>query len=454
MKRQSRSEFAQMKKTFTIGNLYRSSKPLARKAGLILISMLGGLAAAGAADWPQFRGPSGNGLAADADPPLEWSPTNHIAWKVPVTGRGRSSPVLLGERIWLTSAVEQGVRRTRIGADDMQTAEHVSQRVICLDRATGKAVWGTPLTDLASPDPVHWYNSWATPTPVVEPGRVYCDFGTFMTACLEAETGRVIWKKRLPLDHQVGPGSSPIIYKNLLILVRDGRDQQCLIALNKETGETVWKTNRPPINTPSRDLRKCFTTPLLVQSGAQAQLISPTAHWIVSYDPSSGTEFWRLRHGEGFSIGSCPVFGEGTVFFSTGCFRPQMMAVKIDGHGDVTGTHLAWKSARQIPVMSSPVLVGQELYWVSDDGMACCADARTGQVHWQERLGGTCLASPLHARGRIYFWAMDGKTVAVKAAPQFERLAENKLEGPLVATPALVGKAIYLRTDSHLYRIE
>ncbi len=443
-----------MNRTFTGRDLNYSLKPAARAAGLILGSALAGLAAAGAADWPQFRGPAGNGLAPEASPPLRWDETNHIVWKVPVTGRGRSSPVVMGDRIWLTSAVEQGVRRTRIGADDMQTAEHVSHRVICLARETGRPLWETTLTDLANPDPVHWYNSWATPTPVVEPGRLYCDFGTFATACLDAQSGRVIWQKRLPLDHQVGPGSSPVLYKNLLLLARDGRDQQYLIALNKDTGETVWRTNRPPIQTPRGDLRKSFSTPLLVQAGDRVQLISSCAHWIISYDPASGAEFWRLRHGEGFSIGSCPVFGQGTVFFSSGCFRPQMFAVRADGQGDVTATHVAWKSTRQIPVMSSPLLVGEELYWVSDDGMACCAEARTGQVHWQERLGGTYLASPLHAQGRIHFWGMDGKTVVVKAGPQFERLAENKLEGPLVATPALVAKAIYLRTDSHLYRIE
>jgi len=255
------------------------------------------------------------------------------------------------------------------------------------------------------------------------------------------------------LDHQVGPGSSAVLWQNLLVLVRDGRDAQFVTALDKETGRTVWKTDRPPIAASSGNLKKSFVTPLLVRAGGRSQLISPGAHWVVSYEPGTGKEFWRVRHGEGFSIGSCPVFGHGLVCFSTGCMKPQLWAVRVDGEGDVTGTHVAWKTPRQVPVMSSPVLAGDELYWVSDDGLASCADARSGQVHWQERLGGSHLASPLCAEGRLYFFNRDGKTTVLKAGKTFEVLAENPLEGPLVATPAVVDRAIFLRTDTSLYRI-
>jgi hypothetical protein len=255
------------------------------------------------------------------------------------------------------------------------------------------------------------------------------------------------------LDHQVGPGSSLALWQNVLLLVRDGRDAQYVAALDKKTGQAVWKTDRPPIVTPSTDLRKAFSTPLLVRSGGRTQVVAPGAHWIVSYDPGTGKELWRARHGQGFSFGSCAVFGHGMAFFSTGCFKAQLWAVRVDGEGDVTATHVAWKCTRQVPVMSSPVLGGDELYWVSDDGMACCADARSGEMHWQERLGGAHLASPVFAEGRVYFFGQDGKTTVVKAGKQFEKLAENAVEGPLVATPALVDRAIFLRTDSHLYRI-
>jgi outer membrane protein assembly factor BamB len=335
----------------------------------------------------------------------------------------------------------------------MQVADHVSLRAVCLDRQNGRLLWKVTLFDVAHPDPVHWLNSWATPTPVAEPGRVYCDFGTFGTACLDAATGEVLWKRRLPLDHQVGPGSSPVLFQDRLVLVRDGRDAQHVTALDKRTGQTLWKTDRPPITTSSPNLKKSFSTPLAIEQAGQVQLVAPGAHWTVAYEPLTGKDLWRVRHGEGFSIGTSPVFGDGLAYFGTGCFRPQLWAVRADGRGDVTATHVAWKTLRQVPVMSSPVLVGDALYWVSDDGMATCADARRGQVHWQERLGGSFLASPIAAQGRLYFFRQDATTLVLKAGRAYERLAENRLDGTLVATPAVDERALYLRTDTHLYCI-
>jgi outer membrane protein assembly factor BamB len=384
---------------------------------------------------------------------VAWSQTNNLAWQISLPGRGRSSPVVLGDRLWLTLAVEQGVVRKRIGPDDMQTANHVALEALCLDSKTGKLLWRSNLFEVDNPDPVHWLNSWATPTPVVEKDRLYCDFGTFGTACLDPKSGKVLWKTRLALDHQVGPGSSPVLYKNLLVLVRDGRDAQYVAALAKQTGTQVWRTERPPLDATSPNAKKSFVTPLLVNAGNRTQLLAPGPHWLVSYDPATGQEFWRARHGVGFSIGSCPVFGAGTVFFSTGCMKPQLLAVRTDGAGDVTATHVAWKSSRQVPIMSSPVLRGSELYWISDDGMATCTEAGTGEVLWQERLNQQHLASPLLAEGRLYFFGKEGKCTVVKAGRQFEKLAENFLEGTVVATPALVDGTIFLRTDTHLYRI-
>jgi len=415
-------------------------------------TMLGAACVSAGQNWPQFRGPNGDGTSTANHVPLTWSESNNLAWKVAVPGRGRSSPVVLKDQIWLTTAIEQGVERTRIGSDDMQTAEHVSLEAVSLDGKKGRILWRTQLFDVDQPDPVHWFNSWATPSPVVKAGRLYCDFGTFGTACLDAKEGKILWKTRLPLDHQVGPGSSPVLWHNLLILVRDGRDAQYVAALDTETGRTVWRTERPPIEGSNGNLKKSFVTPLLIGE-KQPQLIAPGAHWVASYEPGTGKELWRVRHGEGFSIGSCPVFGHGLAIFSTGCMKAQLVAVRADGAGDVTATHVAWKSPRQIPVMSSPVLTGDEIYWVSDEGMASCADARTGEIHWQERLGGLHLASPLYAEERLYVFAQDGRTTVIKAGKQFEKIAENKIEGPLVATPAIVDGTIFLRTDSSLYRV-
>lgn len=315
-------------------------------------------------------------------------------------------------------------------------------------------MWEITAFEAANPEPVHWLNSWATPTPVVESGRVYCDFGAFGTVCLEAATGKVLWKKQLVIDHQVGPGSSPVLWRDRLILVRDGRDAQYVAALDKETGETLWKTDRPPIQVSSGNAKKSFSTPLVIEQGGQTQVIAPGAHWAVSYDPLTGKEIWRVRHGDGFSIGTSPAFAHGIVYFGTGCHKAQLWAVRADGHGDVTATHALWKTLRQVPVMSSPVVVGEEIYWISDDGMATCADALSGEIHWQERLGGPSMASPLAAQGRVYFFRQDATTVVVKAGKEFKRLAENALPGTLAATPAIAGRALFLRSDTHLYCVE
>src|SRR5439155_6634271 len=193
----------------------------------------------------------------------------------------------------------------------------------------------------------------------------------------------------------------------------------------------------------------------IVAQGNQVEVVAPGAQWAVAYDPLTGKEIWRVHHGRGFSIGTSPILGHGLVYFGTGCFKAQLWALRPEGRGDVTESNVVWKTARQVPVMSSPTLAGNEIYWVSDDGMATCADARNGEIHWQERLAGPCLASPLFAQGRLYFFRRDATTVVVKAGTQFERLAENPLEeGTLVATPALGERAIHLRTDSHLYCIQ
>lgn len=409
---------------------------------------------AGDPSWPQFRGPHGNGIADGATPPLSWSDANHVLWKVAIPGRGRSSPVVLNGRIWMTLALEQGVCRTRIGPDDMQTAEQVTLKAVCVDAGSGKLLWETQLFAVDHPAPVHWLNSWATPTPVVEPGRLYCDFGTFGTACLNADSGEILWQHSIPVDHQVGPGSSPALFQNLLVLVRDGRDAQFLTALDKATGNPVWKTDRPPVQTTSPNLKKSFSSPLFASIDGRTQMIVPGAHWVAAYDPATGAEIWRARHGKGFSIGASAAFGNGTVFFSTGCFKAELQTFRADGRGDVTDTHAGWKSLKGVPVIPSPLLAGEELYWVSDDGLATCAAAKTGEILWQERLGGPHLASPLLANSRIYFFGQSGKTTVIKAGRQFERLSENSIDGTVVATPALTGSALFLRTDTHLMRIE
>ncbi|MFI5382074.1 MAG: PQQ-binding-like beta-propeller repeat protein [Tepidisphaerales bacterium] len=413
-----------------------------------------GASGAIAADWPQFRGPTGDGIAQAKGLPLTWSPTENIAWKTAIPGRGRSSPVILGDRIFLTTAVETNIRRFSEGPDAMQQAERAVIGAVCLDRATGKLIYHVDLLPLEKPGAINWLNTYATPTPVVEPGRLYCDFGAFGTVCVDSATGRILWQRSLPVDHHHGPGSSAIVHKNLLILVRDGRDQQYLAALDKQTGVTVWKTSRPPLRTPIAEFRKSFSTPLIFEAAGRTQMVVAGAQWLVSYDPETGKELWRADDGNGETAAPRPVFGNGLVYLTTGVLgsaRPQLWAIRVDGQGDVTKTHVAWKLSTQVPMVSSPLLVGQDLYIVSDDGIIACVDALTGQVLNKHRAGGSHYASPTFAEGRLYFFNRDGKATILEAGKELKPLAENQLDGPLFASPAFVDSAIYIRTDTHLY---
>jgi outer membrane protein assembly factor BamB len=406
-----------------------------------------------AEDWPQFRGPTGDGISLATNVPLTWSPTRNVKWKTSVPGRGRSSPVLLGDRIWLTTALETNVRTFSAGPDQMQQAERVVLGVVCLEHAAGKQVYYTELFRSDDPPAVNFLNSYATPTPVVESGRVYCDFGTFGTACLDANSGGVLWKRRLPLDHHQGPGSSPALYGNLLILVRDGRDQQYVTALDKETGRTIWKTDRPPFRTPVREFRKSFSTPLVFEAAGKVQMVVPGAQWFVSYDPETGKEVWRVDDGMGETVAPRPVYRDGLVYVSTGVLRgkAQLWAIRVDGQGDVSQTHVAWKLPSSIGFMASPLLAGRDLYLISDDGILTCVDARSGDILGKLRAGGHYAASPVYAEGRLYCFSREGKTMVIRAGRELTVLAENQLDGPVFASPAFANSAIYLRTDTHLY---
>jgi len=418
----------------------------------VLMTGVGLAAIAGADDvWPQFRGPGGDGVSTARGVPLSWSEGENIAWRTAVPGRGRSSPVVLGDRIWLTTAVEKNVVRKRVGPDDCQVADHVSLGAVCLERASGKILWHVTLFGVEKPTHVHWFNSWATPTPVIEPGRLYCDFGEFGTACLDAESGKVLWTQRLPIDHMVGPGSSPILYKGLLVLVRDGCDVQYVTALDKASGKEAWKTPRPPLLNARPDMKKAFSTPLLIEVGGATQMVAVGAQWAVAYEPATGREVWRLKHSMGWSLAPRPLFGNGLLYICTGCPVGHLLAIRPDGQGDVTKTHAAWKVADQpIPTMASPILVGKELYAVSDDGVVNCFDALTGQGVWRCRLPGRYLSSPVYAEGRLYFTSLDGRTTVLKAGREMEKLGESKLDGTVAASPAFVGNTILLRSDTHI----
>lgn len=406
------------------------------------------------AAWPDFRGPWGNGHVAapgDTQPvglPLRWSETENVKWKTPIPHRGWSTPVVLGGRVWLTTAALDG-------RDFF---------AVCVDAQTGQVQFNEKIFHADDPEPLgNNVNCYASPSPVIEAGRVYVHFGSYGTACLDADTGKVLWERRdLPCRHFRGPGSSPILLEDLLVLTFDGVDVQYLAALDKKTGRTVWKTDRSTVwddldaqGRPIRegDYRKAFSTPLVIDAGGTRQLISPGSKAAYAYDPRTGRELWKVRHTAHTAV-LRPVFGQGLLVFCTGLGKPELWAVRPDGRGDVTDTHVAWKAEAAAPKTPSPVIVDDLLYAVSDDGAVLCLEAATGKQVWKERIGGNYAASPVYADGRIYFFNQQGKATVLKAGRAFEVLATNTLEDGFMASPAVWDKALILRTKTHLYRIE
>jgi outer membrane protein assembly factor BamB len=380
-----------------------------------------------AQDWPEFRGPTGQGLSDQTGLPLTWSETRNVQWKTEIPGRGWSSPAILGDRIWLTTA----------------TDNERSLRAICLDRATGTILRIVEVFRLSSPGRVNAKNSLASPTPVLEGDRVYVHFGAFGTACI-SQAGKILWQTRLEYDNgQHGPGGSPILYENLLIVNCDGMSVQYVAALDKLTGKIQWKQYRKGSH--------AYATPLVVRLAGGDQVISPGAFRAIAYEPRTGNEIWQVRYGDGFSNVPRPVFADGLVFLCTGFQQPSLLAVRVDGRGDVTNSHIVWRRDRGVPLTPSPLLVGEELYFVNDNGIATCLDSRTGKEYWQHRIGGSHSASPLFADGRIYFLSEDGQSVVIAPGKQFKMLATNQLDGQTLASMAVSGGSIFVRSNTHLY---
>lgn len=383
-------------------------------------------------DWPAFRGPDGQGHSAESGLPVEWSETKNIAWKTSVSGLGWSSPVVTGGKVWLTTAVEQ---------------RGISLRLMAFDVATGKEAVNVEVFEIAAlQNEINPKNSWASPTPIVDGDRVYVHFGADGTAAVKTD-GTVVWKQRFEYQSQHGAGGSPILYGDLLIFSCDGSDAAFVIALDKQTGKVKWKTDR------RLPADQSYTTPLVIRVGEREQLISVGAYRATAYDPLNGREIWRVSYADGFSNVPRPVFAHGLVYIATGFQQPSLLAVRPDGTGDVTKTHVAWKLSRGAPLTPSPIVVGDELYVVTDGGIATCLDARTGATLWQQRLGGTYSASPVFAGGSIYFPAEQGVTTVIIPGKEFRRLATNRLDGGLLASMAVANGSFFLRTDSHLYRI-
>jgi outer membrane protein assembly factor BamB len=380
-------------------------------------------------DWPQFRGPTGQGHSDERGLPLTWSETKNVRWKVPIPGRGWSSPVVQGDRIWLTTATEEGR----------------SLRAISVDRNTGAILQNVEVFRLKSAKQTNPKNSFASPTPVVEGDRIYLHFGAYGTACI-TRSGEIVWKTQLEYDNgQHGTGGSPVLYEDLLIVSCDGNEVQFVVALDKLTGKVRWKK--------MREGYQAYTTPLIVPLPAGDQVISPGAFRAIAYEPRSGKEIWQVRYGEGFSNVPRPVYGHGLVFICTGFQQPSLLAVRPDGRGDVTKSKVVWRLDRGVSLTPSPLLVGDELYMITDNGIATCVDAKTGQELWRARLGGSHSASPIYADGKIYFLSEDGESVVIAPGRELKHLATNQLDGPTLASMAVAGGSLFIRSQTHLYRI-
>lgn len=421
-----------------------------------------------ASDWPQFRGPNGDGVAQVENVPAEFGENKNLRWKTELPGRGWSSPVYDGEAFWMTTAEEifpdeeERVRRLKAeGVEERQfkqkqVASSIDLSLLKVDAETGELLQRISLRSISEPQAIHQLNSFASPTPVVSNDLVIAHFGTFGTYAISRASGEVAWTVTIPLEHSVGPGSSPFVEDGLLFLICDGTDRQFVTALDATTGETVWATDRPEMRAPKGDQKKAYNTPILIEDrSGRKQLICMGSQWLVSYDPKSGDEIWKLDHGDGFSVVPRPVFSKKhqLVYISTGFGKPVLLAVRVDGKGDVTNQNkIAWREEKRIPAKPSPLLVGDELYVLADGGIATCFDAGTGNVHWTERIEGNYSASPLFADGKIYVASQEGSATVIEPSKTFTVLSENQLPGSIMASPLALDGSLVVRSDSSIYR--
>ncbi len=400
------------------------------------------------AEWPQFRGPGGDGISEARNLPITWSAGKNVKWKSAIPGRAWSSPVILKNQIWMTSASENGSQLS----------------VVCVDRETGKIVHNEKIFDVEAPQFAHRFNTYGSPTPVIEAGRLYVSWGSPGVACIDAGTAKVIWARRdFVCNHYRGAGSSVCIFGNLLIHHFDGSDHQFVVALDKQTGKTVWRTERSvdykdagPDGKPERegDWRKAFSTPRVFKIDGKPILISQGSKAAYAYDPLTGKEIWRVEDTKTYSASTTPVFGNGLIYLCSGNGHGEVVAIRPGGQGILNESNIVWKVSRNVPTRPSLLLVEELLFMIDDGGIATCMEAKTGKEIWRERIGGNFSASPLYAEGRVYFFNEEGKATVINAAREFKIVSENQLGDGFMASAAVDGKALYLRSRTELFRIE
>lgn len=398
-----------------------------------------------AQDWTKFRGPTGDGHVTVKSIPLKWSDTENVKWKVSVPGKGWSSPVISKGKIYLTSAVAEG---------DNQDAADVSRelRVICYDSSNGKEIWDTKVFDQKPlKRPIHHKNSHASPTPIIEGGKVYVHFGHMGSACLDLK-GKILWKNNeLKYDPIHGNGGTPIIVDNLFFYSADASTNPFVVALDKNTGKVLWKKLRSET---AQSRKFSFSTPTLISMGGSSQIISPASGAVFSYDSKTGEELWSVDYG-GWSVIPKPGVYKNMIYVGTGYERAHILGIRVDekSKGNVTESHVEWEITKRAPNTPSFMVVDDLLYFISDGGIATCVEPLTGEIIWQERTAGPISASPVHFNGMIYFLDEQGKTTVIKAGRKFEIIAENKIKERTLASFGISEGAIYIRSEKSLFRI-
>jgi outer membrane protein assembly factor BamB len=393
-------------------------------------------------DWNEFLGGARQGLSPATGLPLRWNLQTNVAWKKAIAGTGHSSPVIVGNRLWLTTAIEKDG----------------SLHLLCLNADTGDSLWDVMAFQPGDFRQIHRKNSHATPTPLVIGDRCIAHFGAHGTLATDLD-GRVLWRKTIPYYHHHGPGSSPVVVDETLILVCDGHKEsfygtytlpnvgapQFVVGLDVTTGEERWRS--------VRDGQHSYATPLVIDVEGGKQVICPGGNGIVAYDPANGAELWSYQT-QGYSVVPRPVFGQGLVFVCTGYDDPELVAIRPETRGEVSGDAVGWKSTQAVPLNPTPILVGDQLYTISDSGILCCFMARTGDLVWKRRVGGNYSASPVCAEGRLFLLNESGETTIVQVGDEYRLLARNPLSGTTLSSIAIAGNSLYIRTDSELFRIQ
>lgn len=421
-----------------------------RKVYLILILYVITLSCtekkSGTDSWTHFRGSSLNGISSEAGIPVSWSDSSNIAWKRAIDGKGWSSPVVLGDQVWVTTSIDNGKEL----------------RALCLAFSTGEILFNNLLF---VPDTIyrkHAVNSYATPTPAIEDGFVYVHFGRYGTACLNTETGEKVWERTdLQCEHIQGPGSSLLIHKEKLVVHMEGSDKQSILALDKATGRTIWSVDRPQelMDRLGYIGKKAYTTPIVVNVAGRDLMISNGSAVCIAYDIETGKEVWRLVYGEDSTI-AMPTQSEGIIYFYAGFETREegdmvamLFAVDPSGKGDIENSHVLWKAESPRLQLSTPIVVDGLFYTINSKSVMFCLDAKTGDVVWSERMSGKFNSSPVYADGHLYFSSTGGDTHVVGTGRAFRPAAVNSLEGEIWATPAIAGGAMLIRTSKYLYKI-